>query len=170
MSRTASGAHYRKTSFRSIRATSSSRRPVHEPPALFEPSHDDRNPVVERLQTSLVEARRVGDSVGLLLVHAAAVDRIDALHGFHAGDRMSNSVASLLRTKALRKRDLIEPLSRDEFACVLKPAASEGIAMLAANRVMSLLSPPMDFSGMSVTPDAAVGIAMFPEQAEDAGQ
>ena len=143
---------------------------MHEPPALFEPSHDDRNPVVERLQTSLVEARRVGDSVGLLLVHAAAVDRIDALHGFHAGDRMSNGVAQLLRAKAVRKKDVVEALSRDEFACVLRPAPSEGIAMLAANRVMSVLAMPMDFSGMAVTPDAAVGIAMFPEQADDAGQ
>src|SRR5207237_3384154 len=59
-------------------------------------------------------------------------------------------------------------LSRDEFACVLRPASSEGIAMLAANRVMALLSPPMDFNGKTVTPDPAVGIAMFPEQASDA--
>lgn len=143
---------------------------VNEPQASATMLNEDRNPVVDRLQDSLTEAHRNGDSIGLLLVHSAAVDRIDALHGFHAGDRMSNSIAQLLRTKALRKRDLIELLARDEFACVLRPAPSEGIAMLAANRVMTLLSPPMDFSGMSVTPDAAVGIAMFPEQADDAGQ
>ncbi|MGZ5139379.1 MAG: putative bifunctional diguanylate cyclase/phosphodiesterase [Burkholderiales bacterium] len=129
---------------------------------------DDVNPVVERLQDSLDEARQTGESIGLLLVHAAAIDRIDALHGFDAGDRMSGNVALLLRSKALRRRDLLDPLSRDEFACVLRPASSEGIAMLAANRVMSLLAPPMSFSGRSVTPDAAVGIAMFPEQASDA--
>lgn len=129
-----------------------------------------RNPVVERLQSALTDARRAGDAVGLLLVHAGAVDRIDALHGFHAGDRMSNSVERLLRSKALRKRDMVEPLARDEFACVLRPAPSEGIAMLAANRVMSLLASPMDFNGMAITPDAAVGIAMFPEQAHDAGE
>ena len=138
--------------------------------ATREPAQQDRNPVVERLQSSIAEAQRAGESVGLLLVHAAAVDRIDALHGFHAGDTMSNSVAHLLRTKALRKRDIVEPLSRDEFACVLRPAPSEGIAMLAANRVMLLLATPMDFSGMAVTADAAVGIAMFPEQAHDAGE
>ncbi|HYC46313.1 MAG TPA: GGDEF domain-containing phosphodiesterase [Burkholderiales bacterium] len=130
----------------------------------------DRNPVVDRLQVSLSEAERAGESVGLLLVHAGAVDRIDALHGFHAGDTMSNAIAQTLRTKALRKRDLIEPIGRDEFACVLRPAPSEGIAMLAANRVMSLLALPMTLSGIAVTPDAAVGIAMFPEQADDAGQ
>ena len=143
---------------------------MNDPTVLVEPSQDDRNPVVERLQSSLDEATRIGDSVGLLLVHAAAIDRIDALHGFHAGDRMSNGVAQLLREKALRKKDVVEPLSRDEFACVLRPAPSEGIAMLAANRVMSVLATPMDFSGMAVAADAAVGIAMFPDQSANAGQ
>ena len=133
-------------------------------------NQDYLNPLVERLQLSLLESQRAGESVGLLLVHAAAIDRIDALHGFHAGDRMSANIANVLRTQALRKRDLVEPLSRDEFACVLRPASSEGIAMLAASRVMTLLAPPMQFGGNSVAPDAAVGIAMFPTQAHDAGE
>jgi diguanylate cyclase (GGDEF)-like protein len=130
--------------------------------------HEEVNPVVERLQSSLDEARRTGESIGLLIVHAAAIDRLDALHGFDIGDRMSSNVALLLRSKALRRRDLLDPLSRDEFVCVLRPAPSEGIAMLAAHRVMGLLGGPMEFGGRSVTPDAAVGIAMFPEQASDA--
>jgi len=131
---------------------------------------EDRNPVVDRLQNLLADAQRCGDSIGLLLVHAAAVDRIDALHGFDAGDKMSSKLMQLLRTNALRRRDIIERLARDEFACILRPAQSEGIALLAANRVTSVLSAPMDSSGMSITPDVAVGIAMFPEQAEDAAQ
>jgi diguanylate cyclase (GGDEF)-like protein len=137
---------------------------------LLRRATDQPNPVVERLTTCLAHAERSGDSIGLLLVQAAAVDRLDALHGFHAGDRMSNAVLQLLRSKALRKRDVVELLSRDEFACVLRPAPSEGIAMLAANRVMSLLAPPMEFGGKSVTPDAAVGIAMFPRQAANASE
>ena len=55
------------------------------------------NPVVDRLQIPLAESERAGEPVGLLLVHAAAIDRIDALHGFHAGDRMSAMVSHLLR-------------------------------------------------------------------------
>ena len=141
-----------------------------EAEGFLQQAADYRNPVVERLQDCLTHAERAGESIGLLLVHAAAVDRIDALHGFHAGDRMSHALGQLIRSKALRKRDLIEPLSRDEFACVLRPAPSEGIAMLAANRMMSLLGVPMDFSGKSVTPDAAVGIAMFPQHAANASE
>ena len=141
-----------------------------EPVTRAEPSHELDNPVVERVQGTLADAHRGGEAIGLLLVHSAAIDRIDALHGFHAGDRMSASIVHLLRTKAVRKRDLVEPLSRDEFACVLRPAPSEGIAMLAANRVMTLLGNPMEFGGRSVAPDAAVGIAMFPRPARDAGE
>jgi diguanylate cyclase (GGDEF)-like protein len=131
---------------------------------------NERNPVVHRLQSSLAEAASNGDSVGLLLVHAAAIDRIDALHGFDAGDWMSNCVEQMLREKALRQRDGLEPLARDEFACILRPASSEGIAILAANRVVRLLSQPLNLEGMWITPDIAVGIAMYPEQADDAGQ
>ena len=83
---------------------------------------DDVNPVVDRLQSSLDVARGSGESIGLLLVHSAAVYRIDALHGFDAGDRMSGNIALLLRSKAMRRRDLLDPLSRDEFVCVLRPA------------------------------------------------
>lgn len=143
---------------------------VDESATREEPPQEIGNPVVERVQDSLADAQRRGEAIGLLLVHAAAIDRIDALHGFHAGDRMSNSIVQLLRTKAVRKRDLVEPLSRDEFACVLRPVSSEGIAMLAANRVMTLLGTPMEFGGKSVAPDAAVGIAMFPRPARDAGE
>jgi diguanylate cyclase len=128
----------------------------------------DVAPVVERLQGALDAARDAGESIGLLLVHAAAIDRVDALHGFDVGDAMSSRIASVLKSKALRQRDLLDPLARDEFACVLRPATSEGIAMLAASRVMSLLATPMDFGGRWVVPDAAIGIAMFPEQASDA--
>jgi diguanylate cyclase (GGDEF)-like protein len=132
------------------------------------PGADDLNPLVQRLQTALDGSRVNGESIGLLLVHAAAIDRIDALHGFDHGDRMASSIALLLRSKALRQRDLLDSLSRDEFACVLRPASSEGVAMLAANRIMTLLASPIELDVRAILPDAAVGIAMFPQQANDA--
>jgi diguanylate cyclase len=128
------------------------------------------NPVVQSLQQALAEAQVSGECVGLLLVHAAAIDRVDASHGFHAGDRMSLHILRVLRTQALRKRDLIQPVSRDEFACVLRPAPSEGIAMLAATRVLALLSTPIEFGEKSVAPDIAIGVATFPGHARDAAE
>ena len=127
------------------------------------------NPLVGRVQSMLSEAQANGQSIALLLVHSAAVDRIDAQQGFNAGDRMSNRVAGVLRSKALRKNDSIEVLSRDEFGCILRPVSSEGIAMLAAQRVMTLLgATPLDIGGKSELADIAIGIAMFPDHGADA--
>lgn len=127
------------------------------------------NPLVGRVQSMLSEAQAGGENVALLLVHAAAIDRIDALHGFNAGDRLSNKIAGLLRSRALRKNDAIETLSRDKFACILRPVSSEGVAMLAAQRVMNLLgATPLEFGGKSELADIAIGIAMFPDHSRDA--
>ncbi len=127
------------------------------------------SPLVAHVQSTLSEARVRGDSVGLLLVHAAAIDRIDALHGFNAGDKMSNKIAGVLRSGALRKNDALATLSRDEFACILWPVSSEGVAMLAAQRVMTLLgATPVELGGISELADIAIGIAMFPDHAQQA--
>jgi diguanylate cyclase (GGDEF)-like protein len=127
------------------------------------------NPLIARVQSILSEARAAGESVGLLLVHAAAVDRIDAQHGFNAGDRLSDKIAGVLRSRVLRKGDTMEMLSRDEFACILRPVSSQGVAMLAAQRVMTLLgATPLEFGGNFALTDIAIGIAMFPDQGFDA--
>jgi EAL domain-containing protein (putative c-di-GMP-specific phosphodiesterase class I) len=74
-----------------------------------------------------------------------------------------------MQSKVLRESDAIETLSRDEFVCVLRPVPSEGVAMLAAQRVMTLLgTAPVAFSGESQLADIAVGIAMFPHHGFDA--
>jgi len=127
------------------------------------------NPLVGRVQSMLSEARAGGQNIALMLVHCAAIDRIDALHGFNAGDRLSNKIAGALRSRALRKNDAIEILSRDEFACILRPVSSEGVATLAAQRVMTLLGATLlDFGGISELADIAIGIAMFPDHGPDA--
>jgi diguanylate cyclase (GGDEF)-like protein len=127
------------------------------------------NPLVARVQSLLTEAGAAGDNVALLLVHSAAVDRIDTLHGFNAGDRLSHKLAAVMRSKVLRASDAIETLSRDEFVCVLRPVSSEGVAMLAAQRIMTLLgTTPIAFGGQSTLTDIAIGIAMYPHHSADA--
>src|SRR5688572_17364913 len=102
-----------------------------ELPELLRPPrrHEDVKPLLDELQRALTEAHGAGQTVALLLVHAAAVDRVDALRGFAAGDEMAARIVDILHG-AVRKRDVIECVSRGQFACVLKPVASEGVAML----------------------------------------
>ena len=138
-------------------------------PPRAAPRLEDVKPLLERLQRALTEAQGAGEAVALLLVHAAAVDRVDALRGFAAGDEVAARILDTVQSH-LRKRDVIECVSRGQFACVLRPVPSEGVAMLGASRILDALAAPIHLDGDSVGIDAAVGIAMFPQQAADAGQ
>ena len=127
------------------------------------------SPMILRIQDLLSESQVKGDNFALMLVHAAAIDRIDAKHGFTSGNRLSKKIIDVLRDKILRKRDSIETLARDEFVCILHTVSSEGVAMLAAQRVMSLLgTTPLAFGAASEIADIAIGIAMFPDHGRDA--
>jgi diguanylate cyclase (GGDEF)-like protein len=122
-----------------------------------------------RLQSLLSEAGAKGEGVALMMVHSAAIDRVDARRGFQAGNAFSARLAGILRTRVLRKRDEIGTLARDEYICILPGVSSEGVAMLAAQRAMSVLSDsPLEQGDGAEVADASVGIAIFPEHGADA--
>ena len=118
------------------------------------------HPFFSRVQPVLDEARTTGDAIAVLLVHCKGIERVDAQQGYHAGDRLAGEVEAKLRNEALRKRDIVESISRNEFACVLRPAPSEGVALLAAHRIHTVLG--------SADADASIGIALFPEHGAEA--
>lgn len=122
-----------------------------------------------RLQSAISEAQAKGEGLALMMVHVAAIDRVDAQRGFHSGNILANRIARLLRTGVLRQRDEVELLARDEYVCILPGVRSEEIAMLAAQRTMRILNAtPLDDGEGSEFADPAVGLALFPEHGQDA--
>ncbi|HKB60961.1 MAG TPA: GGDEF domain-containing phosphodiesterase [Gallionellaceae bacterium] len=122
-----------------------------------------------RLQSALSDAQAKGSGVALMMVHVAAIDRVDAQHGFQSGNMLSGRVTRLLRGGVLRSRDEVELLARDEYVCILPGVSSEGVAMLAAQRAMMVLNAaPLDHGAGAEFADPAVGIALFPEHGKDA--
>jgi EAL domain-containing protein (putative c-di-GMP-specific phosphodiesterase class I) len=67
----------------------------------------------------------------------------------------------------LRKQDQLGRVSRDQFACLLPGIAGEGVAILAANKILGALETPIPIGDRSFDPDAVIGIAMFPEHGTD---
>ena len=126
--------------------------------------------VTARLQEILMSARAAGDQVAILMVHVGAIDRVDAMHGLHAGDELLAGVIGRLKAHLLRRFDCIEAVSRNELVCALRPMPSEGLAMLAAQRTVTLLTSPIEYGGTSAVPEVTVGIAMFPADGGDAAE
>ena len=111
--------------------------------------------------------RQEGRQLGLLLLHVAKVEQVDHMLGLQRGEAFMLRVARRMREGVLRKQDQLGRVSRDQFACLLPRIAGEGVAILAANKILGALEAPIPIGDRSFAPDAAIGIALYPDHGAD---
>ncbi len=114
----------------------------------------DRDSFVEEVEERLLDPRHLGRPGALLLLDIDSFSLVNDSLGHEAGDRLLETVASLLREEA-RAEDLPARICADEFALLLQQATPQQ-AMAAAKRLIGLVRerghPPVG---------ASVGIATF---------
>jgi len=76
-------------------------------------------------------------------------------------------VTRRMREGVLRKQDQLGRVSRDQFACLLPRIAGEGVAILAANKILGALEAPIPIGERSFDADAVIGIAIYPDHGAD---
>jgi diguanylate cyclase (GGDEF)-like protein len=117
---------------------------------------------------STIEAhRQEGKQLALLLLQVEKVEQVDRLLGLQRGEAFMLRVTRRMREGVLRKQDQLGRVSRDQFACLLPRIAGEGVAILAANKILGALEAPIPIGDRSFDPDAVIGIAMYPDHGED---
>lgn len=117
---------------------------------------------------STIEAhKQEGRQLGLLLIEVPKVEQVDRLLGLQRGEAFMLRVTRRMREGVLRKQDQLGRVSRNQLACLLPRIAGEGVAILAANKVLAALEPPVPIGDQSFTPDALIGIAMYPDHGTD---
>ncbi len=115
-----------------------------------------------------IEAHRTeGKQLGLLVIHIAKIEQVDRLLGLQKGEAFMLRVTRRLREGVLRKQDRLGRISRDQFACLLPRIAGEGVAILAASKILGALGMPIPIGGQSFDTDAVIGIAVYPEHGDD---
>lgn len=111
--------------------------------------------------------KQEGKQLALLLIQVARVEQVDRLLGLQRGEAFMLRVARRMREGVLRKQDQLGRVSRDQFACLLPRIAGEGVAVLAANKILGALEAPIPIGERSFPPDAVIGIALYPQHGED---
>jgi len=106
--------------------------------------------------------------LALLFVDSGIVSRIDGVWGYEVGDAVRDRLRSRLASEVLRAQDVIGDPGRDEFACVLPGLGGEGVAVLAAEKVLRALDQPLWVDTEELYARPAVGIALLPEHAATA--
>lgn len=111
--------------------------------------------------------RKEGKQLGLLLLHVGKVEQVDRQLGLQRGEAFMLRVTRRMREGVLRKQDQLGRVSRDQFACLLPHIAGEGVAILAASRILGALEAPIPIGDHTFDPDAVIGVAMYPDHGAD---
>ncbi len=120
-----------------------------------------------RIQQALDSARRLKESVGLLLVDLDNFKVVNDTLGHEIGDQLLQHVAARLG-RSLRQADTVARLGGDEFALVLPGIDGAGDADRVAGKVLRRLREPVDCNGIVLNPDASIGVSLFPQHGSDA--
>ena len=122
---------------------------------------------MEIFRTAIETHKQDGKHLALLLLQVGKTEQIDRQLGLQKGEALMLRVTRRMREGVLRKQDQLGRVSRDQFACLLPRIAGEGVAILAANKVLGALEAPIPLGDRSFDTDAVIGIAVFPEHGSD---
>jgi diguanylate cyclase (GGDEF)-like protein len=135
--------------------------------------HDDltglpnRRLFEDRLLSALARARRTGTRVAMLSIDLDHFKVVNDSFGHHAGDEFLRVVAQRF-AKRIRSTDTCARLGGDEFIVIADQVAGREDAEDLASDLLATLAEPIRLRGEDVTACASIGIALFPDDGEDA--
>jgi diguanylate cyclase (GGDEF)-like protein len=133
------------------------------------------------LNRATAEARRDLQELAILFLDLDNFKRINDTLGHQSGDKLLKAFADRL-SKHLRETDVVSHHSRedasrviarlagDEFIILLPRTKGPGEAQKVADRILKSLSEPFVITMQELYVSASIGIAMYPEDGETAGE
>src|SRR3989338_5343225 len=126
----------------------------------------NRNPFVAELQQALAHSSP-GEGVAVLLMDLDNFKDLNDTLGHDAGDQLLCQLAARLQA-LLRPGEQLARLGGDEFALLISPC-QPGWLIPAAEHYRAALHEPFAVRGISMTLNATIGIALYPDHGESAG-
>jgi len=133
------------------------------------------------LNRATAEAQRDLQGLAVLFLDLDNFKRINDTLGHQAGDKMLKDFADRL-SRQLREADIVSHpsmdeasrviarLAGDEFTILLPRPSGPGEAQKVANRILKSLLEPFTIATQELYISASIGIAMYPEDGETAGE
>ena len=122
--------------------------------------------IENHLRDRIEEARKTGTPFALLFLDSDGLKRVNDQYGHRAGDTLLTLTAECCRLHA-RKSDLVGRRGGDEFLLVLDGmdrAGAERVKERLQQAIADTLAVHPQFAGMA---GASIGLAMFPQDADD---
>ncbi len=125
----------------------------------------NRSLIKDRLQQGLHAAKRTKKPLSIMMIDLDRFKDINDTLGHNVGDELLRQVGSRFRA-AIRKMDTAGRLGGDEFA-IINPGAGVEEAILIANKLLKTLEHPFILEHNTLSIEASIGIAVYPEHGQD---
>ena len=123
--------------------------------------------LTERLTTILALARRHGTLVAIMFIDLDNFKTVNDLLGHHVGDVLLKEVAVRIK-EVLREADMVSRLGGDEFLVILADFAAPEDAAKVAEKLLQVISAPIELEGRELCANASIGISVFPRDGDNA--
>ena len=120
----------------------------------------------DRLQQSILSAKRRSGKLAVLFVDLNKFKQVNDTHGHHVGDMLLKEIAQRLR-QSLREEDTVSRFGGDEFGILLASVSSREDCELVVDGLLNVISEPFTTEDITLTPDASIGISLYPDNGED---
>jgi diguanylate cyclase (GGDEF)-like protein/PAS domain S-box-containing protein len=126
----------------------------------------NRELFTDRIEHALANAYRQGEQVALLFIDLDHFKQVNDTLGHSAGDELLRQVAQRLKNN-IRENDTAARLSGDEFTVILEHFHHRQDVEILTRKLLTELSLAYSIKGREVTICASIGIAFYPNDAEE---
>src|SRR5579883_1032159 len=128
----------------------------------------NRRLLEDRLEQALAQARRTKAKVAVFVLDLDRFKEVNDSFGHRVGDIALREVATRLMSR-IRASDTLARSGGDEFTVVSQVANAEGASVLRAG-LESALSDPIIVEGKPVQTGLSIGMALYPDDGNNANQ
>ena len=121
----------------------------------------------DRLEHSIDRSARHRESLALLLIDMDDFKLVNDSFGHDAGDKLIKAVGDLL-SRSLRRADTVARLGGDEFAVIVESIDGVDDAISIADNLSTILEHNVRLDDQETFTGASIGIALYPDDGEDA--
>lgn len=122
---------------------------------------------LDRLSQLLREAQRDNEQLAVMFIDLDDFKKINDSLGHEMGDRLLVEASNRF-INVMRKQDTVGRLGGDEFIVLVKSLKDANDATLIAQNLMQQLQKPFMIDGHELLVSASIGIAIYPNDGEDA--
>ncbi|GGJ26663.1 bifunctional diguanylate cyclase/phosphodiesterase [Deinococcus roseus] len=123
----------------------------------------------ELLSQEIKNTQRTDQACAVLFIDLDRFKEVNDTYGHQAGDELLKEVSNRLKM-CTRASDVLARLSGDEFVIMLTHLTEITPAAMIAERILAILSHPVRIGRENLTITASIGIAVYPDDADDANK